>query len=98
MEYKTAIVRCCPQMFTVSRSRKFSSLCMMLSCDSDDPAGNSFMEGPDAAAGKDLLLSVEHYARTPEQTREIGLSTGAEAGTADDGTTTTPKVVRKAGC
>ena len=54
------------------------------------------MEGPEAAAGKDPLLSVEHYDRTPEQTREIGLSTGAEDSTADGGPTSTGQVVREA--
>ncbi len=65
-------------------------------CHADDPAGNSFVEGPEAAAGKDPLLSVEHYDRTPEQTREIGLSMGAEDSTATDGPTSTGRVVREA--
>jgi len=56
------------------------------------------VEGPDAATGKDPLLSVEHYDRTPEQTRKIGLSTGAEDSAADDGPTASARVVREAAC
>lgn len=36
----------------------------------DDPAGNSYIEctsGADVAAGKDPLLKLERYERTPEQ-------------------------------
>ncbi len=36
----------------------------------DDPAGNSYIEstaGADAAAGRDPLLKLERYERTPEQ-------------------------------
>ena len=68
-----------------------------LRCCADDPAGNSFVEGPEAAAGRDPLLSVEHYDRTPEQSREIGLSTGADVSTANDGPAVTGRVVR-VGC
>jgi hypothetical protein len=59
----------------------------------DDPAGNSFVEPGAGSAGKDTLLRIEHYERTLEQTRAIGLSTGADD-TGEDQPTATGRVVR----
>ena len=59
----------------------------------DDPAGNSFVEPAAGPAGKDPLLRVEYYDRTLEQTRAIGLSTGADD-TGEDQPSKTGRVVR----
>ncbi|KAL2634270.1 hypothetical protein R1flu_005749 [Riccia fluitans] len=50
----------------------------------DDPAGNSFIENPNAPA-KDPLLSAHHYERTPEQQGQLGF---VSEGTAEQPSTT----------
>ncbi|KAL3693883.1 hypothetical protein R1sor_007534 [Riccia sorocarpa] len=44
----------------------------------DDPAGNSFIENPNAPA-KDSLLSAHYYDRTPEQQAQLGFLSEANA-------------------
>ena len=38
----------------------------------DDPSGNSILENPNAPQ-KDPMLSVDHYRRTAQQEKQLGL-------------------------
>ena len=45
----------------------------------DDPTGNSFLENPHAPQ-KDTHLNVDHYRRTAQQEKQLGLVVSSSPG------------------